>query len=254
MSDLSSVIEDVNADPRRRISFYEYPQLYDFFQSRVLDRDAQVRTLERFRPEDTTRVLELGCGTGPLLARIEDDYEEVVGADVNENMLRVAEERLTSAEVVRADFTDWSAAADDRTFDVAVLMGGLLHVTDDDELDALAENTYRSLRTGGTFATFFAPFTDDVENGSEDVKIAESERYRVERRSISALTSSDSHYTTTYLFVVTDRERTNEARIGTVFQGRFHDPKTVQDAFSNAGFGRIETIDRDGSILFHARK
>jgi ubiquinone/menaquinone biosynthesis C-methylase UbiE len=38
---------------------------------------------------DHRTVLEVGCGTGPLLARIEDDYEEVLGVDVTEPMLEV---------------------------------------------------------------------------------------------------------------------------------------------------------------------
>lgn len=77
------MIRDVNENPHRERSFYEYPELYEFFQSRVVDRDAQVRVLERFEPDGTNRVLEFGCGAGPLLVRIEDEYEDVLGVDRN---------------------------------------------------------------------------------------------------------------------------------------------------------------------------
>lgn len=252
--DLSAVVEDINADPHRRRSFYEYPSLYEFYHSRVLDRDGQVGLLERFQPAEASRVLEFGCGTGPLLARIEGEYDSVLGVDVDERMLARAEERVTDAEVRRADFTEWSAADVGRVFDVAVLMGGLLHLTEDGDVDSLATNAYRSLREGGAFVTFFQPFSVDVQNGSRDVEVVESERYSVERHSVSALTSPAGHYTTTYQFVVRDEERETEARMGTVFEGRFHRPATLEDAFLEAGFDSVRVVDGEGPTVLHAVK
>lgn len=251
---LASVIEDINENPHRERSFYEYPELYDFYQSRVLNRDAQSSLLNRIEPEDATRILEFGCGTGPLLTRIEDDYEEVMGVDVNESMLALARERVTKAEIRKADFTEWSAADEGRQFDVAVLMGGLLHLTEDSSLTSFAENVYESLREGGTFGTFFQPFTDDVENGSKEVKTVESERFTVERHSISALTSPDGHYTTTYLFHIQDTVQETEAKMGTVFHGRFHDSDRLKDIFSTAGFNEVELTTRDGPTTLRAVK
>ncbi|RDI70105.1 class I SAM-dependent DNA methyltransferase [Halopelagius longus] len=251
---LSAVIDDVNENPHRRRSFYEYPELYDFYHSRVLDREAQVGLLERFSPEETARVLEFGCGTGPLLARIEGEYDEVFGVDSNESMLERAEEKVETATLRRADFTAWSAADEGRVFDVAVLMGGLLHLTDDRNLESFAENAHESLRDGGAFATFFQPLSDDVENGSTNLQTVESDRYAVERRSVCALTSEQGHYTTTHLFVITDEKRGTEARMGTVFEGRFHDPESLERAFSAAGFGRVEVLDGDGPSVLHAVK
>lgn len=157
--DLSAVIDDLDDQPHRRREFYEYPALYDFYHERVLDRDAQVGLLRRFEPDRTRRVLELGCGTGPLLARIETDYDDVYGIDADEGMLERARDRLASATVLRADFTEWSAAEIGRSFDVAVLFGGLLHVTDDDDLASLAANVHESLRAGGAFVSFFEPLS-----------------------------------------------------------------------------------------------
>lgn len=218
---LSSVIEDINENPHRERSFYDYPELYDFYHSRVLNRDAQLGLLHRIEPADADRVLEFGCGTGPLLTRIEHEYETVVGVDRNESMLALARERVTKADVRNADFTEWSAADDGQLFDVAVLMGGLLHLTDDSSLTSFAENVYESLREGGAFGTFFHPLTEDVENGSRDVTTVESERFAVERHSISALTSSEGHYTTTYLFYISDKSRKTEANLERCFMGGF---------------------------------
>jgi SAM-dependent methyltransferase len=251
---LSAVIEDVTENPHRSRGFYEYPELYDFYHSRTLDRDAQVGLLKRFQPDDTSRVLEFGCGTGPLLARIEGEYEELLGVELDPGMREVAEERTRRAEVRGADFTSWSAAEEDRVFDVAVLMGGLLHITDDGSLAALAENAHDSLRDGGAFLTFFRPLDGDVDNGSRDVRIVESDRYTVERHSVSALTSSEGNYTTTYLFVVRDESRDREAKMGTVVEGKFHDPADLETEFASAGFGEVEVVDGDGPTVLHAVK
>lgn len=252
--DLSAVIEDINNDPHRERSFYEYPKLYDFYHSRVLNRDVQIDLLKQFEPTDASRVLEFGCGTGPLLTRIEDEYDEVVGVDTNEQMLELAQRKVTQADLLKADFTKWSAADEDLVFDVAVLMGGLLHLTANQNVEAFAENVSRSLRDGGAFITFFQPFDSGVENGTKDVQTAESDRFLLERHSISALTSAEGHYTTTYVFVIRDKERDTEAQMGTVFHGRFHDPDTLKATFTEVGFSEIEVVDRDGPTIFHAVK
>jgi SAM-dependent methyltransferase len=250
--DLSAVVRDLNEDPHRPRSFYEYPSLYDFFHSRTLDREAQVRLLRRFEPAGTDRVLEFGCGTGPLLARIEGEYGTVLGVDANGAMLDVAAERVTSAAVRRADFTEWSAADEGRSFDVTALFGGLLHLTEDRDVEAFAANARDSLRDGGAFVTFFEPLSEAVENGDEGTTTVESDRYTVERHSVSALTSARGHYTTTYCFVVRDEERGVEARMGTTVDGRFHDPDHLREIFSAAGFGTVEVIEGDGPTLLHA--
>lgn len=251
---LSTVIEDINENPHRQRSFYEYPKLYDFYHSRVLDRDVQVNLLKQFEPDSTNRVLEFGCGTGPLQTRIKGEYDAVLGVDSNEAMLESARENVQQADILDADFTGWSAAEEGLTFDMSVLMGGLLHLTDDSNIESFAENVYRSLRDNGAFITFFQPFEESVENGSKEVQTVESERFSVERQSISALTSTEGHYTTTYLFHIRDKDKDTEARMGTVFHGRFHDSDTLDATFTEVGFDEVEIVDEDGPTILRAVK
>jgi hypothetical protein len=161
---------------------------------------------------------------------------------------------VTDAEVQRADFTAWSAADEGRTFDVAVLLGGMLHLTDDADVESLAENVHESLRDGGAFVTFFQPLSDDVTNGSTDCRTVASERFTVERRSTTALTSAAGHYTTTYAFVLRDDAEGTEATMGSVFRGRFHDPDRLRETFGAAGFGDVDVVDGDGPTVLRTVK
>lgn len=81
----------------------------------------------------------------------------------------------------------------------------------------------------------------------------ESDRYTVERRSVSALTSSAGHYTTTYRFLLRDGRRAVEARMGTVVRGRFHEPDALAETFAAAGFDSVEVVDAGGPAILHAR-
>lgn len=54
----SSVIEEMNENPHQERSFYEYPALYDFYHSWVLNKDAQINLLKQIEPDNTNRVLE----------------------------------------------------------------------------------------------------------------------------------------------------------------------------------------------------
>jgi predicted TPR repeat methyltransferase len=45
--------------------------------------------------ENSARVLDLGCGTGALLARlVRDDFDALTGADVSARALEIAARRL----------------------------------------------------------------------------------------------------------------------------------------------------------------
>ncbi|MBX0324388.1 class I SAM-dependent methyltransferase [Halomicroarcula sp. F13] len=210
--------------------------------------------LDRIEPNQTSRVIEFGCGTGPLLERIEGQYEKVLGVDNNEAMLNVARQRVASAEVLEADFREWSASEAGGAFDAAVLMGGLLHLTHDSDVEAFAATVYDSLREGGRFGTFFQPLSDDLDNGSRERQTVESERFVVDRHSVSAVTSPEGQYTTTYLFHIRDKIEDTEAKMGTVFHGRFHDPDTLEKIFLDVGFDDVKVSDGNGSTVLRAVK
>ncbi|MQM27880.1 methyltransferase domain-containing protein [Glycomyces sp. NEAU-7082] len=59
--------------------------------------------LESARPEKGLRVLDVGCGTGTLLAKSTAAGAEAVGVDISEGMAAAARERVPEATVLVAD-------------------------------------------------------------------------------------------------------------------------------------------------------
>lgn len=255
MCTLAPIIRDINENPRRPIAFYEYPALYHFFYSRVKTERRGRELLEQFQPHNTSRVLELACGTGIVLASIEDRYMDVMGVDVDSGMLDVARETTNDVALRQADVTAWSAAEEDRTFDAAIMVGSLFHLTEDDDVRALARNVYDSLRDGGTFTSGFIPLSDRETNSVKRTRTVESDRYRVEQIKITAFTSADGRYAATYRYEITDKRDETTVTIGSMEQERMHDTSLMRRAFDDAGFSDVRVLDTDTpKAIINARR
>jgi 3' terminal RNA ribose 2'-O-methyltransferase Hen1 len=133
--------------------------------------------LDALAASGATRVLDLGCGGGALLADLVRDkrYTEIVGADVSVRALELAERRLRLDRLParqRARIRLWQTALtyrDDRLrdFDAAVLMEVVEHV-DPWRLPALEVAVFGHARPGTVIVT-----TPNVEYNSRYEGLAE---------------------------------------------------------------------------------
>jgi len=115
------------------------------------DRSEEVARIQSyiaaFRP-DAESLLELGCGTGALLADLARSYQ-VTGLDRSPEMLAIAACRVPSARLVTGDMTSFALA--DR-FDVAICMFDTLnHVPDFGGWQALFRCVHEHLSDDGLF-------------------------------------------------------------------------------------------------------
>nr|WP_311170994.1 methyltransferase domain-containing protein [Halobellus sp. ZY16] len=116
---------------------------YDGSHSFVYEYGSDV--VDLLDPDADERILDLGCGTGHLTARIADSDAEVVGLDRSAEMIETARERFPDHRFVQADARDFAFA---EPFD-AVFSNAVLHWIDDQE--AVLDSVTDVLRPGGRF-------------------------------------------------------------------------------------------------------
>jgi predicted TPR repeat methyltransferase len=134
------------------------------------------------RPRDRApcEVLDLGCGTGLMGARLKPLSRRLTGVDLSPKMLQKARALGVYDALEARDLVEFLAAAEAGRYDIAVAADVLSYFG---ELAPLFASVRRALRTGGLFA-----FT--VESGDDAVDrfvLASSGRYRHARAYLAAL-------------------------------------------------------------------
>jgi SAM-dependent methyltransferase len=129
----------------------DYASFSSFYDQIMGDRSEEVERLRsqirRYYPAARS-LLELGCGTGAILAGLGKEFA-VTGLDRSPEMLAVAAARLPQARLVRADMT---AFALDARFDVVICVFDTLnHLPRYSQWLALFDRAYEHLANGGLF-------------------------------------------------------------------------------------------------------
>jgi len=121
--------------------------------------------LERTKLCSTSSLVDLGCGTGAILAELSMHFNNSIGIDISHEMLKVAESKcISNADWQLGDVFDvsWSSRKH-----AAVLSRGILLSHYGDELaQRLIEQTINALTPGG-----FGLFDFLAEDASEATKI-----------------------------------------------------------------------------------
>ncbi len=106
-----------------------------------------VRCIERYRPEANS-LLELGCGTGSILARL-GEVSSLTGLDRSPVMLAVAGEKVPRARLVEGDMSSFALG---ERFDVVIsVFDSINHLLDFDAWCATFDAVHAHLADGGLF-------------------------------------------------------------------------------------------------------
>ena len=101
------------------------------------------------RATQARSVLDIGCGTGVLGARLCAAGVDVTGLDFSDKMLKIARERMPEARLIQWDFVKGlPEKVKARSFDAVVCTYALHHLTDEDKALLLREME-QCVRPGG---------------------------------------------------------------------------------------------------------
>ena len=109
--------------------------------------DRVLRFVETYNPKASS-VLELGCGSGTILAGL-GRFATLSGVDISPEMLAIARDKAPSAQLIEGDITDFELG---ERFDVVICVFDTLnHITSFDGWRALFACAHRHLEPGGLF-------------------------------------------------------------------------------------------------------
>lgn len=120
-----------------------YAYRYSFPFSRLFQQDWHAEMISHVEA-GSTRILDLGCGTGFFLAELEEKHPGSIGLDISHEMLRVSEEYVPGARLVTADAE--KLPFHPSVFDVVFCKGSLHHTRDH---VGFLSNCREVLRDGG---------------------------------------------------------------------------------------------------------
>jgi len=128
-----------------------YERFGEFYDAVMGDRRAaaeQVMELIRAAKPDAKNVLELGCGTGSILKRLQNAYE-VSGLDISGKMLSVARKKVPRSKLYRQDMVNFRIGG---RFDVIFcVFDSINHVRRFSDWKKVFARARRHLSPGGCF-------------------------------------------------------------------------------------------------------
>ena len=114
------------------------PIVYDCLQNIFGAKRARVDLVKSFiRPEETHRILDIGCGTAEILKflPLKTGY---VGYDVDGTYISAARQRFGQRGRFHFGVFDADAAKVEKPFDIVLMLGALHHMDDDVALSLLS--------------------------------------------------------------------------------------------------------------------
>lgn len=134
-------------------SILSIPLVFDTYQKLIGSDDFMKRYVREFIcPFPDARILDIGCGTAPVLKYLPTNIE-YVGYDLNPHYIEDASKKYKGRGKFYCERISDSSITKINDFDIA-LAGGVLHHIDDDEAKKLFEIALHLLKPGGYLITY----------------------------------------------------------------------------------------------------
>lgn len=135
--------------------------LTDHLSTRLeITRTHVIPWLESVRSLHNARVLEIGSGTGSSVVALAERGARVVGVDIDEGALQVAQKRCAlhgiEAELHLANATEVARSFHNTSFDLIIFYASLEHMVHEERLQSIAD-TWAMLRPGELWCVVETP-------------------------------------------------------------------------------------------------
>ncbi len=132
-----------------------YDQFAKYYDEIFTFKEPTFRFLTSWLPQKTSQVLDLGCGTGSYLCAMAQKGHLVVGVDLNQEMLQIAQRKCPQGVWLALDLTHLDRLANllpksfKPGFDLIFCTGNVLSYLKTTELKRLIKDVSNLLNTGG---------------------------------------------------------------------------------------------------------
>ncbi|MCY9542905.1 class I SAM-dependent methyltransferase [Paenibacillus alvei] len=198
---------------------------------------------ERFGSGEVRSIVDLGCGTGNTAIPLAKLGYDVIGIDISDSMLSIANNKLLetgpilgSVRWAHQDMCAWTMP--DEADAVVCFCDSLNYVTEEEDVKRAFQATFNNLKSGGLFLF-------DVLHARQFEEYAETQPFAYDDEDVSYLWFSDydeerqeiEHQLT--LFV---RQQGGELyeRIDEIHVERAYDPSWLEVMLKEVGFDRVE--------------
>ena len=137
-----------------------YPLIYDSFQSVLGVKSARRKYVSKYiRPNQGSRLLDIGCGTGQILNYLPESVE-YHGYDLSQEYIDLAMASYGERGFWHCASVSEIEALEYSSFDI-VMANGVLHHLDDRQVKETVGKAALALKSGGRFCSLDGCFIDD---------------------------------------------------------------------------------------------
>ncbi|WP_028561700.1 class I SAM-dependent DNA methyltransferase [Paenibacillus pinihumi] len=195
-------------------------------------------------------VADIGCGTGSLAIPLARSGFEVYGIDLSSNMLSIARNKwdagnqpvirsqIGSVQFLQQDMRDWELP--EQVDSVISFCDCLNYLTEPEDVEAMFEATFRSLKDGGVFLF-------DVHPPSQLQRYAEEQPFVLDERDIAYIWTcelDEQRYEIEHHLSIFSKEGPERDalfhRIDETHIQRAYEPAWLNGALLRAGFAKVE--------------
>lgn len=158
----------------------EFSNFYDHYMAHVnYDQwAAKINVwIDQFAKIKTKRIFEIACGTGEICRRLVRDQRQVMGGDISEIMLHIAEKKSRDIKLFRHNMLD-PLPVDNLDLAVCVF-DSINYLLEDKFLLNLLQNVYSALNPKGLFIFDISTIFNSEENLDGFINYEEYDKYKV---------------------------------------------------------------------------